>query len=155
MSRRTSGLGRGLGELLADNSPEIRGGATVVRRDENGETTITPDIADVVETEADVAAVVEHVGGEPAAVTLTGGETATYEQLSIESVNSTCEKDKITAHNVVDGRDLAETAPIIINANSSVYADGEVQAEEFSRQEAGEEVHHTRRSLKALFRNYK
>ena len=46
MSKRTSGLGRGLGDLLADNSPEIRGGATVLRRDGQGEATITPDVTD-------------------------------------------------------------------------------------------------------------
>ena len=46
MSGRKSGLGRGLGDLLADNAPELRGGATVVRRDESGEVTVTPHAND-------------------------------------------------------------------------------------------------------------
>lgn len=33
MSKKTSGLGRGLGDLLADNAPEVRVSGTVVRND--------------------------------------------------------------------------------------------------------------------------
>ena len=153
MSRRTSGLGRGLGDLLADNSPEIRGGATVVRRDENGEATITPDIADVVETEADVAAVVEHVGGEPAVAKQTDGDSPVSEQLSIEGFAALQEDGEENAYNAVKAE--ADTAPIIINAGGSAEPAAERQAEEFSRQEPSEEVKHPHRSLKALFRNYK
>ena len=41
MSNKTRGLGRGLGDLLADNAPEIRS-SSVIRRDENGEVSISP-----------------------------------------------------------------------------------------------------------------
>ena len=131
MSKRTSGLGRGLGDLLADNSPEIRGGATVVRRDENGEATITPDIADIVETEADVAAVVENVGG----------EAAFAEQGS--------EEPELPS-------DTAEDTPIVINsADQSNRADQYGRTNTVRQPNAGEEAHHPHRSLKALFRSYK
>ena len=132
MSKRTSGLGRGLGDLLADNSPEIRGGATVVRRDENGEATITPDIADVVETAADVAAVVENVGGEAVDV----------EQVDSEKEPQTPSRD---AEPIIINAGLSAGEAIFENANS----------EAVRQAETSEEIHHPHRSLKALFRNYK
>ncbi len=47
MSKKKSGLGRGLGDLLDDNAPEIRSSGTVVRRDHDGDVSISP-----VETES-------------------------------------------------------------------------------------------------------
>ena len=41
--KRESGLGRGLGSLLEDNSPEISGKASVVRRTDEKPTTRTSD----------------------------------------------------------------------------------------------------------------
>ena len=46
MSKKLSGLGRGLGDLFEDNSPEVRSSGIVVRRDESGEVTISPDAVD-------------------------------------------------------------------------------------------------------------
>lgn len=43
MSKKTSGLGRGLGDLLEDNAPEIRSSGTVVRRDAYGEVSVSPE----------------------------------------------------------------------------------------------------------------
>ncbi len=42
MSRKESGLGRGLGDLLIDNAPEVRHSGTVIRRDEEGDVSISP-----------------------------------------------------------------------------------------------------------------
>ena len=38
MAKKDSGLGRGLGELLEDNAPEVRHTGTVVRKDQSGST---------------------------------------------------------------------------------------------------------------------
>ena len=43
MSKNVSVLGRGLGDLLEDNAPEVRHSGTVVRRDESGEVSISPE----------------------------------------------------------------------------------------------------------------
>ncbi|MBQ9783299.1 MAG: hypothetical protein IJW44_02145 [Clostridia bacterium] len=42
MANKPSGLGRGLEELMADNAPEVHGGATVVKREEGTSILITP-----------------------------------------------------------------------------------------------------------------
>ena len=41
MSKRTSGLGKGLEDLLNDNAPEIRLSGTVIRRDEDGDVSVS------------------------------------------------------------------------------------------------------------------
>jgi hypothetical protein len=53
MSKRTSGLGRGLGELLDDNTPDMRAGrsATVVKK-EGDSISIIPAGSKQVETKA-------------------------------------------------------------------------------------------------------
>ena len=44
MAKKTSGLGRGLGDLLEDNTPEIRSGGSVVRQktEEDVQPTLNP-----------------------------------------------------------------------------------------------------------------
>ncbi len=42
MAKKAAGLGRGLGELMEDNTPTIRRGGTVIRRDEQGSVSVTP-----------------------------------------------------------------------------------------------------------------
>ncbi len=42
MAKKPSGLGRGLGDLLEDNAPQIRSGSSVVKKSENGAIHITP-----------------------------------------------------------------------------------------------------------------
>ena len=140
MSKRTSGLGRGLGDLLADNSPEIRGGATVIRRDDRGEATITPDLADGVDSATEIGA---YVGGE-----------------------SVSEDGSIGFNNrsVVDG-DLADkntaTRIVIGGKSQENTCDGEKKAtfDEFGGAyavgRASEVPAAPRRSLKALFKSYK
>ena len=43
MSKNVSVLGRGLGDLLEDNAPEVRHSGTVVRRDGGREVSISPE----------------------------------------------------------------------------------------------------------------
>ena len=43
MPKKPSGLGRGLGDLLDDNTPEIRAGKSVVIRSEGGSIQMTPE----------------------------------------------------------------------------------------------------------------
>ena len=42
MAKKASGLGRGLGDLLEDNTPELRGKNSVVIRNGETKTTMTP-----------------------------------------------------------------------------------------------------------------
>ena len=42
MAKKASGLGRGLGEVMEDNTPVIRRGGTVIRKDEKGSVSVTP-----------------------------------------------------------------------------------------------------------------
>ena len=49
MAKKPSGLGRGLGDLLEDNAPEIRSGATVIKNGDSGSIHITPPPAPTTE----------------------------------------------------------------------------------------------------------
>ncbi len=51
MSKKTSGLGRGLGDLLEDNAPELKS-ASVVRRGEDGEVSVSPIALSYVKEES-------------------------------------------------------------------------------------------------------
>ena len=129
MSKRTSGLGRGLGDLLADNSPEIRGGATVIRRSEDGEATITPDVSDGVR--------------EPF-------ETENYENIAQNVEND----DQISKNEESLTENSAHNTPIVIGSRSpseqNIYSDIY-----YSGASVTEERQSSRRSLKALFKSYK
>ena len=129
MSKRTSGLGRGLGDLLADNSPEIRGGATVVRRNEDGEATITPDISDGVEG------------------------ISIAEAYDAETENSI--KEEQTSD--IDGAmtpDLSSEPRIIIGGSSNLSSNDPYAASSVSGVDSSD-ARPAHRSLKALFKSYK
>lgn len=128
MSKRTSGLGRGLGDLLADNSPEIRGGATVIRRNEDGEATVTPDISDGVELEKGAEIYADKVKNDAneikaPTVTAEGSAEDTQTRIIIGGSTHTSEIDPFAAPSV-SGASASETRP-------------------------------PHRSLKALFKSYK
>ena len=57
MSKKASGLGRGLGDLLNDNAPELKGSGSAMRRDEDGIVNIAPEATDsrVVGESSDVS----------------------------------------------------------------------------------------------------
>ncbi len=42
MAKKASGLGRGLGELLADNTPDVRSGGRVIKKQDGEAIYITP-----------------------------------------------------------------------------------------------------------------
>ena len=42
MSKKPSGLGKSLGELFEDNTPEVHGGATVIKKSDGAAVVITP-----------------------------------------------------------------------------------------------------------------
>ena len=125
MAKKDSGLGRGLGDLLFDNTPEIRMGGSVIKRDGNreitvnhGESSINPTVS-VVKNAGNyteqtsipqVFATVEPINAK--------NESVTAEQLSIETVEPT-----VIIANGASGDEDTPAAP--------------------------------KRSLKALFREYK
>lgn len=129
MSKRTSGLGRGLGDLLADNSPEIRGGATVIRRDGNGEVTVTPDLSDGVESAPEV----EKYGKNKNNVK--------------ESAECPVKIDAIPSEDAEESR--------IIIGGSSQTSESFSPYESREEGDGRAETHPPHRSLKALFKSYK
>lgn len=132
MSKRTSGLGRGLGDLLADNSPEVRSGATVIRRNESGEATVTPDVSDGVTVPNSNASAHQNVIAEQAAAM--GEEPKTDGQANTPE---------------------AEVQPRIIigGASRSENFDGLAASSAANTTPVTENPPH--RSLKALFKSYK
>ena len=136
MSKRTSGLGRGLGDLLADNSPEIRGGATVVRRNEDGEAVITPDLSDGVEG---------------------GIVTKIYENAvvnDIKEVANDVNEDRIEETSVFSESEVSAEPRIIIGGSSNMSSTDPYAASTVSGAD-GSEARPAHRSLKALFKSYK
>ncbi len=140
MSKRTSGLGRGLGDLLADNAPELRSGATVIRRDEDREVTVTPDAADAIENIEETSA--ESNGSDVSA------EASEQNREAPETDNGFEDEERVIV--ITPSPSQEETAKNVDISPSSAEALGNSGAAE-----NGEAVHHPHRSLKALFRSYK
>ena len=42
MAKKPSGLGRGLGDLMEDNTPEVHSGGTVIKKEDGATIVITP-----------------------------------------------------------------------------------------------------------------
>ena len=135
MSKRTSGLGRGLGDLLADNSPEIRGGATVIRRDGDGEALITPDASD-------------GISGKITSEIQTDGKKIEFSEAQT-GVSAEDNADKRSDDATEDSQ-----VRIIIGGSSYVAGNDPYAAAPTSGIDPTEE-RTTRRSLKALFKSYK
>lgn len=97
MSKKTSGLGRGLGDLLEDNAPEVRSSGTVIRRDEDGEVSISPEAVEsseiisslASETETHAPAVSEKSASEsiPDSIKLEGEPDAESEKVEKEELH--------------------------------------------------------------------
>lgn len=140
MSKRTSGLGRGLGDLLADNAPELRSGATVIRRDEGGEVTITPNAADAIEKTEEISA-----------ASIDADEIAEISEQGSDK-NETSDASEASDRVIVitpssSSNELAK--------NVDKRPDSAEEPKTIGTSESGETVHHPHRSLKALFRSYK
>ena len=115
MAKRTSGLGRGLGDLLADNAPELRGGATVIRRDDSGEVTVTPQASDATEKIGDMIAVEKSDAGEATEIS----EIITMMPAEIENMAEKSEKETEIA---VNAPNAIENAEIVHNPHKSLKA---------------------------------
>ena len=140
MSNKSRGLGRGLGDLLADNAPELRS-SSVIRKDERGEVSISP-------IEQSPAATVRGADGDNA-------DAATERPLVFPQVTP-----------IVGGRAQADEAREILEADAALSgrsievisaSSGTSDAEGNSRSgaEQGEDTVVYPRSLKAVFRNFK
>ena len=164
MSGRKSGLGRGLGDLLADNAPELRGGATVVRRDESGEVTVTPHANDAKNSGSES----EYAKKPASERTSIGHGTAigrNNDCIEIRSAAKTeVRSEERTGEEKAENASALSDAPAIIISPSTppkeeftpFYARN-VENNEISAQNKSEDapvVHHNR-SLKALFKSYK
>lgn len=77
MSKKTSGLGRGLGDLLEDNAPEIKS-ATVIRRSDNGEVSVSPIAVSYIKEEKSEELAKPLVF--PTVTPITGGNNAEKEE---------------------------------------------------------------------------
>ena len=128
MSKKTSGLGRGLGDLLEDNAPELKS-ATVIRRDEDGEVRVSPVAVSYVreaESEKESKPLVF-----PKVTPISGGASDSAEKVSEE-----IEKNAETSEGISEK--TAEPEPSVSeNEEKPLY----------------EELPRTR-SLKAIFRTF-
>jgi len=124
MSKKASGLGRGLGDLLEDNAPELRS-STVIRRDENGEVSVSPVAVNRVVIEEDERKPLVF----PTATPIIGGESSRSEE---EPVDETAE---------------------ILALDSEISAQSVKIDQEKREAESAEEPQI--RSLKAIFRTFK
>ena len=150
MSNKPRGLGRGLGDLLADNSPEIRA-SSVIRRDEDGEVSISHTNSGVTAakashsekpTENEVMRTLVF----PAVTPMVGGASA--RAASIESIEKIDEaREILEADAAISGKTL-ETSDI----------KNDIRSEEKIEESAEEKTEQTvvyPRSLKAVFREFK
>ena len=146
MSNKSRGLGRGLGDLLADNAPEVRS-SSVIRRDEDGEVVISPTPTPIYTETAAKLTEVRQASGEasrplvfPAVTPIVGGEEAPEDEA----------RAILEADAEISGKPLEQ--------DSSSDAD---TSEESSKEEQGsgaakdEQTVVYPRSLKAVFRNFK
>ena len=146
MSNKPRGLGRGLGDLLADNSPEIRA-SSVIRRDEDGEVSISHTDSGIAGTKA--GRIESQTENEvmrtlvfPAVTPMVGGASA--RAASIESIEKIDEaREILEADAAISGK------PLNI---SDVKND--VETEEKAEEKAEQTVVYPR-SLKAIFREFK
>ena len=160
MSRKTSGLGRGLGDLLADNAPDLKGGATVVWRDVDGNVTVTPDAQDAVKSEAAEEKKAEN----------NGSDCKTAEKVTIDGENAggeafkSADTAKESPMRGEGNTDISDRAPIVISAPSAspyentapVGAKNVEKSDPTGEKNGGDApVVQPRRSLKALFKSYK
>ena len=102
MSKKTSGLGRGLGDLLEDNAPELKS-ATVIRRNEDGEVSVSPVAVSYIKEERNEEYTKPLVF--PSVTPITGGNSAekaeasqTTEKVDENGENSAKIVDKTPEH---------------------------------------------------------
>ena len=136
MTKKTSGLGRGLGDLLDDNAPEVRGSGTVIRHDGDGDVSISPERVEGTEIIHTLSTDYREPQVHKAVTPITAYSSDM--PLTVEDIREAAEEkgETVTVGNAVTEREEAE--PQIREAAS----EAEVQPQRS-------------RSLKALFREYK
>ena len=127
MSKKTSGLGRGLGELLADNAPSVRTSGTVIRRDEDGEVSVSPERISEVE-------IINSLSGSA-------------------DINGERESGQTSEATEISAQTTENSGDILHNSAENDKKDGEEAKEEQGKPLFEEQPRS--RSLKALFREYK
>ena len=157
MSKKTSGLGRGLGDLLEDNAPEVRSSGTVVRRDAYGEVSISPE---TVESAEIIHSTSMHSYREAQVYTAVTPISAKNE--SDDGCEPPQGREEIS--NVRSHVSSEETIPDSIRLSGETEAVGEVEKntendeKDESAAKKGETIAEEpvrRRSLKAIFREFK
>lgn len=145
MSNKPRGLGRGLGDLLADNAPEVRS-SSVVRRDEHGEVSISH----VAEPSPRKSTGDEYADGEnnrplvfPKVTPIVGGASHTEEQ----SEETDEAREILEADAAITGKPIEDS---FLNSGASKSS-----ASNESGAEKAEDTVVYPRSLKAVFRNFK
>ncbi|MBQ8849643.1 MAG: hypothetical protein IJ011_04860 [Clostridia bacterium] len=160
MSRKTSGLGRGLGDLLVDNTPEMKS-ASVIRRDEDGEVNVTNDEAQIAEIK-ELAEKGERSVLEGEQLSLQDNDIAAVTQAHkspdaqvTSEVSSVAQTPKKTdEHTAVEVQRTSEATALGAKTVEKVSEMGQGEPEGETAKPLYEE-HHPHRSLKALFRSYK
>ena len=150
MAKNTSGLGRGLGDLLEDNSPSVRVSGTVVRHDSTGDVSISPEAVESREILHTLSTDYREPQVHAAVTPITAGHTSYSEPLSLEDIYGEYPEQKENAENSdtvsVRQQDLPlekeeiPAEPVVIIADGSHKSDPVPEA--------------PRKSLKALFREY-
>ena len=146
MSKNTSGLGRGLGDLLEDNSPSVRVSGTVVRHDSTGDVTVSPEAVESREILHTLSTDYREPQVHTEITPITAGRSSYSAPLSLEDIYGETEKEeKSDSSSVIAKKTATEnenipTEPLVIIANGSRKEETVTEA--------------PRKSLKALFREY-
>ena len=149
MSNKPRGLGRGLGDLLADNAPEVRA-STVIRRDGNGEVVVShtasegairPNRANSLSEDE-----VERTLVFPAVTPMVGGASARAAATeAVEEIDET--REILEADAAISGR----PSQVSVGGND---VESDTKSEEDPEKKPEETVVYPR-SLKAVFRSFK
>ena len=149
MSKNTSVLGRGLGDLLEDNAPLVRSSGTVVRHDSAGDVSISPEAVESREILHTLSTDYRSPQVHAAVTPITAGRGSYSEPLTLEDIYGEYGDDapeeksaSVSVRTEENAQNSAETVaePVVI------IADGSKKDEEIPEA--------PRKSLKALFREY-
>ena len=146
MSNKPRGLGRGLGDLLADNAPEVRA-SSVIRRDEDGEVSISPYAQEATETSNTRNYSEEEISRPlvfPAVTPVIGGSAA-REDAEDEPIDEA--KEILEAEAAITGKSLEEL-------EAEMNPNAEAESERGGAGNSEQTIVYPR-SLKAVFRNFK
>ena len=149
MSKNTSVLGRGLGDLLEDNAPLVRSSGTVVRHDSAGDVSISPEAVESREILHTLSTDYRSPQVHAAVTPITAGRGSYSEPLTLEDIDGEYGDDapeeksaSVSVRTEENAQNPVETVaePVVI------IADGSKKDEEIPEA--------PRKSLKALFREY-